>query len=142
MNEIQLISKSDKSVKIKLKEIITAEIRVEYTRIYRQFDSERAALVTQITADDFDHTALTEDDYLRAVKITNYLNANRDDTDNLLFELYSFEFIKVFLHYIIKRESITEKSILEMVDNSDNELWNKQSLEELQKALNSFRQKV
>jgi len=140
--ELILINKSNKLVKVKLKDIITAEMRVNYIQIYRKYDSIRLKFIERVFTEDFDTSTLSDNDYLILLKIQNHINAKNINADALLVDLYGFEIIKELLPSLLINDTVSDKAVLEMLNDVNNDLWNNQDLEELQKALNSFRAKI
>ena len=137
--KIQLLNKNGKALEeLTLKEIITAEMKVEFTKIFRKYAKLYDDFRERIAKTETDIDTLSEEDYLRAIRISKY----PDDPYKNIFHLYGDTINKEVIPLLVNRDSIKNKIVIEMIDNPDDELWNKQDTQTIEVVCQSFREKI
>ena len=137
--EISLLNKDGKPTdELTLKEVITAEMKVEFTKIFRKYAKLYDDFRNMIMQEETDINSLSDEDFLRAIRIQKHPNEPYKNIFYIYGDVINREIIPLFADI----SSIKNKSFLEMINNPDNELWKKQDTEAIEVACQSFREKI
>ena len=137
--KISLLNKDGKPTdELTLKEVITAEMKVEFTKIFRKYAKLYDDFRNMIMQEETDINSLSDEDFLRAIRIQKHPNEPYKNIFYIYGDVINREIIPLFADI----SSIKNKSFLEMINNPDNELWKKQDTEAIEVACQSFREKI
>jgi len=119
--QIQFYNNNGQVVKALLKPFISADMLVETTKIIRKYSKYLELFTNEITADSFDFDKLSDTDFRRAMIYLNLLSSDADKSNllNNIYKLYQQEIEKELLPIIIDIASISNKEIVEMLNNPD-----------------------
>lgn len=168
---MKFYDQNNKVIETKEKPFISAEMKVKYLKLYRKYEADLKRFMdwtNKITAEQAEierqnqiiekqnaelpiETAptplipipepeLTDAEFVKLHKFKNFDIRPKDEPP--LIWLYRDELNRELYQIIFQENSTTHKTIIDMINNPEHELWNKQDVEELDTICRNFRQRL
>ena len=120
MENLTFYNSKDQAIKVSLKPFISADMITETTRILRKYQKTYDAFIDRVMHPEFDIDTLSDTEYLKYKYLWDTIIHKPHLTAfDKCFKLYEQEMCKELLSIIIDVPAITNKEVLEMLNNAD-----------------------